>query len=191
MPQAYCIVNAKNIFMRILFKVFLWLLGIVALLAVIGFFLPKKVHVERTAYINAPPSVVYGYINDLKTYDQWMPWNKLDPNWKVVFGNTTTGKDAWYSWDSENKNVGKGKLTITESVPNQKVVTLLEFTGFSSSLGGWTILPKDSGTNITWYMDSDMGLNPVNRWFGVFFDKMMGPDFEKGLADLKQLSEHK
>jgi len=175
--------------MRFLKRLLMVIVVLVILVVVIAFFLPKNVKVERTASTKASPEVVYGYLNNLKTYDEWMPWNKLDPNMKKTYGDKTEGQGAWYSWTSENKNVGSGKLTLTESKAPSDVKMALDFTGQGTANGGWTVTPAATGSNITWYMDMDMGNNPIARWMGLFMDKMVGPDFEKGLADLTKLAE--
>jgi len=176
--------------MRVLLKILLWIVGIAALLAVVGFFLPRNVRVVRNTSINANPTTVYNIVNDLKTYDNWMPWNKIDPAMKKEFGPSTTGEGAWYTWKSENKNVGEGKITITESVPGKLVRTRLDFKGFDNpGLSGWELTEKNGGTDVKWFMDSDMGDNPFGHIIGLFMDKMMGSDFEKGLTDLKKLAE--
>ncbi|MFT3934801.1 MAG: SRPBCC family protein [Chitinophagaceae bacterium] len=176
--------------MRILKKVLSWLLILILLVAVIGLFLPRKVHIERSATVNASPTAVYNLVNDLKTYDKWMPWNKLDAKWKVEYGPQTTGTGAWYKWESTNKNVGKGQLTIDESVPGNKVVTRLNFEGFDTpAMGGYIMKPDGGKTNLTWYMDTDMGANPFSHWMGLFMGKLMGPQFDKGLADIAAMAD--
>ena len=86
----------------------------------------------------------------------------------------------------------KVNSTITESVPEKLVKTKLDFKGFDNpGLAGWEITEKSGGTDVSWYMDSDMGGNPFGHIVGLFMDKMMGSDFEKGLTDLKKLAESK
>ena len=176
--------------MKAILKIFLWLAGIILLLLLVGFFLPKNVKIERTATIHAKPAAVYSLLNNLSTYDKWMPWNQLDPQWKVTYAAQTSGTGAWYQWDSKNKDVGKGKLSIVESVPDEKVITQLEFEGFDEpAVGGWLIKPAADGTQLTWYMNSSMGNNPAYRWMGLLMDKMMGPQFEKGLQNISKLAD--
>jgi uncharacterized protein YndB with AHSA1/START domain len=176
--------------MKAIFKILLWLVGVVIILFLAGFFLPKNVHIERTASINAKPEAVYHLLNDLTTYDKWMPWNQMDPNWKVEYAAQKTGKGAWYKWQSKNSKVGTGKLTIDETVPNKKVITKMEFEGFNEpSLGGWQLKPKGNGTELKWYMNSSMGNNPLYRWMGLFMDKMAGPQFETGLGNISKLAD--
>ncbi len=175
--------------MKAIFKILLWLVGVFIALLLVGFFLPKNAHIERTAVIPAKPESVYKLINDLGTYDKWMPWNKLDPNWKVEYAAQKQGAGAWYKWNSTNKQVGNGKLTIDETVPNSKVVTKMEFADFAEpSYGGWELTPQGDATSMKWYINSNLGNNPVYRWMGLFMDKMVGPQFDSGLANIKSLA---
>ncbi|ULQ57564.1 SRPBCC family protein [Flavihumibacter rivuli] len=176
--------------MKWLKKVLLVVLVIIGLFLLIGAFLPGKASITRSVEIAAPAASVYAVLNNLKTYDHWMPWNQIDTNWKVEYAGVTEGKGAWYKWESDNPDVGKGKLTITESVPYQKVMTSLEFEGFDEpSPAGWEITASGNTTKVTWTMDAAMGHNPLNRWVGLFFDKLLGPQFESGLSMLKQKIE--
>ncbi len=177
--------------MRVLVRIVLWLLVIVVIIGLIGFFLPKNVSVDRSIAINAEPAVVYNLVNDLKTYDEWMPWNKRDPQMTKEFGPKTVGEGAWYKWNSKDKNVGTGKLTIVESVPSQKVTTSLEFAGYDPTEGGWDMKPNGNGTEVRWFMNTNMGNNPFSRWMGLMMNQMVGPEFEKGLQDLKRIAEEK
>ena len=119
--------------MRFLKRLLVFLVVLIVLLVIVAFFLPKNVHVERSVTSKASPEAVYGYLNNLKTYDEWMPWNKIDPNMKKTWGDKSEGQGAWYSWVSDNSNVGKGKLTITESQPATSVKTSLDFEGQGTS----------------------------------------------------------
>ena len=153
------------------------------------FLLPRHVHVDRSVSISAPPAKVFSIVNDLKTYDDWMPWNRVDPNMKKQYGDKTTGPGAWYTWQSDNKSVGHGKFQITSAVPDQQVTCALTFADMAPSVTGWNLKGNEQSTRIDWFMDADMGMNPAGRWFGLFFDKMVGPDFTKGLDSLKKMAE--
>ena len=178
-----------------LIKRILWgVAALLLLLILVSFFLPGTVHIERSKVIKAPPATVFSLVNNLRTYDDWMPWNRKDPGMQQTFGDKDAGAGASYSWTSTDKEVGNGTLTITESVPDQKVLTSLDFGDMGTSIGGWVLSPQDSGTRIVWYMDSKMtGKNIfhslVGKYMGLFMDKMVGPDFEQGLDSLKSISE--
>ncbi|MBI2730622.1 MAG: SRPBCC family protein [Sphingobacteriales bacterium] len=167
---------------------------LVVLLLLVSFFLPSKVHVERSLQMNGvKPASVYAQINDLKSYDKWMPWNKKDPNMKKNWGEKTSGVGASYSWESKVKDVGNGSMTITESVPDKLVKTDLNFMENGVAKAGWELNEKDGGTNVKWFMESEATGNfftkAVSKYFFFFMDKMVGPDFEQGLAELKKAAE--
>lgn len=184
--------------MKWLKRILLSLLVLVILVVGISFFLPKTAKVERSATINARPEVVFGIVNNLKSYDKWMTWNQMDPNWKVKMSDQTSGKDATYSWESDLRDVGKGSMTITDSKPNELVTSDLEFAGMGISKCGFNLSPDGEGTKINWYMNSDMSqasfINGVmGKWMCTLgaMDKMAGSEFEKSLANLKKLAESK
>lgn len=171
-------------------RILAWILGIIAIILLIGAFLPGTATVSRSATIKAPAATVFGVLSDLTTYDAWMPWNQIDSAMKKTYGPLTKGKGAWYSWSSENWKVGEGKLSITEAVPNKLVTTALLFGGADTpSMANWSLEETNGATSVKWTMVAEMGRNPISRWFGLFAESMMGPDFEKGLAQLKQKIE--
>ena len=160
------------------------LVVLVAVLAIIGMFMSPKVHVARTMDMKSSPDAVYNQVADLKMWDNWMPWNKMDPAMKKTYGEKTVGEGAMYSWESDNNNVGKGSITITKAVPNEMVETNLSFMGEGNATGGYQIEKTDAGSKVTWSMDMDMGGNPFKRLMGSMMDKMMGPYFDQGLHSL-------
>lgn len=178
-------------FMKNLLRVLGWIAAIVTALLVIGAFLPGTANISRSVTINAPSSTVFGVLNNLKTYNAWMPWNQKDSTMVQEFGQITEGKGAFYTWRSNHPQVGKGKLSITESIPGKQVMTSIEFGGFDrAAAAGWDLAENKDGTTVIWHMESELSHNPVNRWFGLFLDKMIGPDFENGLSQLKTKIEN-
>lgn len=175
--------------MKILKRIGLILLVLIVLLVLIAFFLPRKIHVERSLVINKPTSVVFENVNDFTRWNTWSPWHELDTTTAYTFSQNPAGKDAWFSWKSNHREVGSGKLTITESTPEQLIKTRLEFEGMAPSEADFTFAQENGATKITWTMDTDVGFNPIGRWFGVFMDGMLGQMYEKGLAKLKKVSE--
>ena len=99
---------------------------------------------------------------------------------------------AYYTWASEQNNVGKGKVTILESKPNELVLNRMEFEERGEAMSHFILTAKDTtSTKLVWTFESDNGLNPISRWVGLFMDKMLGPDYEKGLANMKAYCELK
>ena len=150
---------------------------------------PDSFRVQRTVSIKAPPGKIYPMINDLKAWAAWSPYEKKDPAMKRTFGAVTAGKGATYSWEGD-KNVGQGNMEILESTP-QKVVIKLDFLKpfEAHNVAEFTLVPKGDTTDVTWAI---YGPSPyMSKVMTTFMnmDKMIGSDFDKGLADLKAAAE--
>lgn len=151
---------------------------------------PDTFHVERSATIQAPPEAVYPLIADFRNWPSWSPWEKLDPAMKRTFSGAPSGVGAVYAWQGNN-DVGAGQMEITEANPTSKVAIRLQFLEpmESSSTTEFTLTPQAGGTGVTWAMH---GPNPyLSKVMSVFmsFDKMIGKDFETGLANLAAQAE--
>ncbi|HEY4799037.1 MAG TPA: SRPBCC family protein [Bacteroidia bacterium] len=174
--------------MKIIKGILITIVILAILVAGIGFLMPRKVNVERSLTMKAPAEIIHAQVNNLKTWTKWSPWQKLDPNMKTEYNSIAEGTGASSKWVSENKNVGSGDMTITSSTPDS-IVIAINFMEHGTSIGKFAFSKSESGTKVTWSMQSDMGMNPIGRIFGMFMDKMVGPDFETGLANLKLLTE--
>lgn len=175
--------------MKILKFIGLGLLILIILLVAVAYLLPRHAKVERTVIIKATPEIVFAQVNTLKNWEQWSPWHKIDPKMKLEYNEIPSGKGASYSWKSEEKNVGNGKLTITRIVPYDTINVEMNFMDEGASLAGYYFKKADSAVQLTWWMDADMGNNPIGRWMGLFMDKLVGKDFDKGLNAIKEISE--
>ena len=170
-------------------KFLMALAAVIAVLVGITMLLPSKYSVERSVTMDAPAETIFAHVNDFKQWPNWMPWIQKDPNMALTFGEKTSGEGAWYSWTSENREVGNGKLSIVEVQPGSFIKTKLEFEGQDPGYGTWTFEPSGEQTTVTWGMAGDMGMNPVGKVFAQLMDGMVGPDFEKGLASIKAITE--
>jgi uncharacterized protein YndB with AHSA1/START domain len=146
--------------------------------------------VERSTAIKAPPEKVFALINDFKAWMSWSPWEKKDPAMQRSYGAVTAGKGATYGWNGNN-NVGQGSMEIVESVPASKIGLKLDFIkpieGHNTVV--FTLAPQGDMTQVNWTMQ---GPTPfIGKIIHVFInmDKMVGGDFEEGLANLKVLAE--
>jgi Polyketide cyclase / dehydrase and lipid transport len=172
--------------MKILKKIGLFL----AIFIAIGFFMPGTTRIERSIAINAPATSIFTQINEFKNWGNWSPWHKMDPNMTLKFSEPSASVGANYTWASQK--MGNGKVTLLDEKVNEKAHFKLEFEGQGESSVDFNLLAKDStATNVSWIMTTDNGLNPIKRWFGLVMEKMMAPDFEKGLADMKSFCEMK
>jgi uncharacterized protein YndB with AHSA1/START domain len=150
---------------------------------------PDTFMVRRSASIAAPPEKIFPMIDDLRAQSAWSPFEK-DPNMKRTHSGAPRGKGAVYAWDG-NRQVGAGRIAITESVPSSKVVLLLDMVRpfKAHNTVEFTLDRIGAGTNVTWAMQ---GRQPyMAKVMGLFVDcdKMCGGMFEEGLAKLKVLAE--
>lgn len=175
-------------------KIILGILAVI-LIVVVGFcaivaMRPNDFTITRTASVNAPPEKVFEQVNDFHKWEGWSPWAKLDPAMKTTYSGPESGPGASYSWVG-NDQVGEGKMTIAESHPNQHVKIDLEFIKpwQAQNVTEFTMVPNGANTNVTWTMSGKN--NFVGKAFGMVMnmDKMIGDDFDKGLAQLKAAAE--
>jgi len=149
---------------------------------------PSKYVITRSVVVPVGPAAVYPKVADLKGWEAWSPWAKLDPTMKVEYTGTPGTVGSSYHWVGNDK-VGEGRMTITELVPDRLVRIKLEFikpwAQVSDTTFGFT--PDGTGTKVVWSMAGEHDF--VGKAFATFvdMDKAVGPDFEKGLAALKQL----
>jgi uncharacterized protein YndB with AHSA1/START domain len=151
---------------------------------------PDSFRVQRTASIKAPPEKIFALVNDLNGWRSWSPYEKKDPAMKRTLSGAAAGKGAIYEWDG-NKEVGKGRMEITDTTPPSKVLIKLDFLEpfEGHNTAEFSMQGKGDTTDVTWSL---YGPSPfITKLMGVFFDmdKMIGRDFEVGLANLKALAE--
>lgn len=169
-------------------KILLGLALVVVVFVIVVATRPADFRVVRSANIPAAPDAVFPHINDLKKWQEWSPWAKLDPNAKNTFEGLTAGAGAKFSW-AGNNDVGVGSMTITESKSPETVRIKLSFLkpmeGDSDVV--FTLKPEGTGTQVTWAMDSKNGF--AAKAFGLFVDceKMCGDQFEQGFKNLKEV----
>lgn len=152
----------------------------------VGLILPRQYEVSRTITVKAPVSTVHQHVADLDRWEAWQPWTEQDPTIKVRRSEQTTGVGAHQSWTGES---GGGELTFTESSEDTGVRYDLVFDDAYKSTGAIQHEAVGNGTRVTWTMAGDGGLNPIDRWFGLMMDSMVGPMFERGLEKLKDAAE--
>ena len=175
-------------------KNILKVIGIVIVaLIIVSFFLPNKSHVERTTTMKADVSTVYNLVNDLKKWELWSPWHKLDPKMKLEYSAATEGKGAWYKWQSENKNVGNGSMTIIDSKTNEEILTQMHFGDMGNPNATFEFEKNGDGTKVTWTFDGNSDevpfyMRPMCKYMSLMMDKFIGPDYEKGLKNLDSVS---
>src|ERR1041385_1051871 len=175
--------------MKVLKYILIGLVCLVVVICILELILPKDFTVARSTVINAPANVVLNNIKNLKNMETWSPWSKRDPNMKIEFGGNDGEVGSWMTWEG-NKEVGKGKQEVA-TITNTSVDTKLTFIEpwESKSDVNFTIADTAGASKVTWTMKGKSPF-PFNV-FGLFMnmDKMVGDDFNQGLANLKTLSE--
>ena len=176
----------------VLRKVLIVLAALVVILVGVIAIRPSTFQVERSTRIAAPPDVVFGLVNDFHAWDRWSPWAKLDPNMKFEIGGTPTGSGtgATYHWIGNDK-VGEGKMLISESRSPQSVAIRLDFIKPMASVNrtDFTFKPDGSGTRVDWVMTGPLDFMGKGMDLFVGMDKMIGPDFERGLTGMRREAE--
>jgi hypothetical protein len=151
---------------------------------------PSEYTVTRSINISAAAEAIFPHVNDLRQFQVWNPWGKIDPAMKIAFEGPQSGKGAIYSWAGNNK-VGEGRMTITDSRPGELVHMHMDFFKPMAGTGEveFSFKPQGSQTVVTWTMTG--GNNFAGKAFGMFMnmDKMIGGQFERGMADLKAVVE--
>jgi uncharacterized protein YndB with AHSA1/START domain len=178
--------------MRFLKRLAIGLVLLVLTAVVVVWLQPDDYRLTRSTVIAAPAAAVFAQVNDLKKWDDWSPWAKLDPAAKVTFSGPPAGPGATFAW-SGNDKVGEGTMTITESRPNERVATRTDFVKpFAGTSHSDFIFSEAGGqTNVIWTMSGTNNFIGKAMCLFVSMEQMLGPDFEKGLAQIKQVVERK
>ncbi|MES2560227.1 MAG: SRPBCC family protein [Bacteroidota bacterium] len=180
--------------MKVLKTIGLVLAGLIFLIVIISFFLPGSYHVERSTVINTDASIPFNMAKDFREWDKWSPWHKIDTTMVKTYSDIQGEVGSWYTWDSKNPDAGKGKITITKLTQNEFIENEMAFDGMGISMAAYKFEPVEGGIKVTWTLDGEGKGMPwymmvPAKYFNLMMDRMVGKDYEKGLAKLKELSE--
>ncbi len=160
------------------------------LLLVVVWLQPTDFRIQRSTIVAVPDRAVFIHVNDLRSWEAWSPWAKLDSAVVDTYEGPAAGVGASHHWHGNNK-VGEGRMTITDSQPHRRIQLRLDFVRPFKCCNDveFTFEPSGSQTLVTWVMTGKN--NFMGKAFGLLMnmDKMVGKDFEKGLASLKQVAE--
>jgi uncharacterized protein YndB with AHSA1/START domain len=163
----------------------------IAIVLILAAAKPDTFSVRRAATVRAPPEKIFPLINDFHRWGTWSPYENRDPAMKRSYSGPANGVGAVYGWDGNN-NVGAGRMEILDASAPAKIVIKLDF--FKPFEGHntaeFTMLPQGDATNVTWVMHGPASF--MSKLMQVFMnlDRMIGKDFEIGLANLKRLTEN-
>ena len=173
-------------------KIFIGVAAFIGIFLIVAALQPNDFRVTRSITIAAEPAAIFPHINNPKLFHEWNPWAKIDPKAKETYEGPSEGVGSKMSWEGNNE-VGKGGMTNIESRPNEFVKFDMEFIApmAGRSIAEFTLYQKGSETVVTWSMYGPK--NFIAKAFGLFMscDDMIGGQFEKGLANLKAITESK
>lgn len=156
--------------------------GVVAVAVAATFLLPRTVEVSRSALLPVAPEAVLTLASSTDGYQTFNPYRTADPALKITPFGPAGGVGAGFAFEGKG---GKGTQTVV-AITDTSVTYAIDMGAMGKPTQSITAKPAAGGTEVTWRVESDMGLNPVFRVFGLFMDGMMGPVFEQGLANLEK-----
>ncbi|MBL0332524.1 MAG: SRPBCC family protein [Chlorobiota bacterium] len=179
--------------MKILKRLLIAILGIIALFLIIAIFVKKEYVVKRDIVINKPKQDVFNYIKFLKNQNEYSKWSKMDANMKKEFKGTDATIGFISSWDSENKDVGKGEQEIVKITEGSRVDYEIRFKIPFESTSNAYMSTEENGPNqtkVTWEFNGKMNY-PMNLMLLFMdMDKEIGSDLNIGLNNLKGIQEN-
>ena len=169
-----------------------WTLAVIGTIALVivaaGFMIPSTFSVQRSVEINAAPRKVYDLVVEPRRWKDWSVWTRRDPDMRITYSGPPFGMGAKWSWVS--KSEGTGTMEFTRVEPDRAVEYTLSFPDYNMrSTGALRLEPSGNATRVTWTNAGDVGGNPIKHYLVLMMDRMVGADFEGGLANLKALAE--
>ena len=169
-------------------KVFYAIIALIVLYFVLALFGPKQVKAERTITISAAPEVVREKLGDYRFFhEQWSPWTLRDPNMKTTFTGEPGQPGHKYVWEG-NKDVGSGEMELVRH-SGDSIVQVLRFAGQGDAMAYHIVKPAAGGSEVSWGLGFDVGFFWRTPMLFMNMDKMIGADYEQGLARLKEVVE--
>lgn len=176
-------------------KLFYSIVIIIIIFVVVGLFLPRQVHIERSAQIDRPATLVFALLNSYSSFNAWSPWTARDPSAVYSRSGPEKGVGAKLSWSGDPRLTGSGEQEIMESEPYSLVRVRFQFDNQGAADMAYELEDLGASTRVTWSFDTDVTAGQgffgsiMARYFGLFFDRWLGTDYEQGLANLKRLAE--
>jgi len=173
-----------------LIRILIVVLAVVAVFVVVAATRPAAFSYVRSISIAAPPAQVFARVVDFAAWPAWSPWAKLDPAMKTAYAGEPGHVGASYTW-SGNDKVGEGRMTLTDVQDSSRIAIRLEFLRpfASTNESVFTFAPDGAGTRVSWSMSGTNNFMAKAASIFMNMDKMIGGDFERGLAQLKQQAE--
>jgi len=164
--------------------------GILAIFAIVVAMQPSEFTVERSTTIAAPPDVVFNQVNNFHNWEAWSPWLPLDPQCQKTYEGPDAGEGAKFHWAGNDK-VGEGRMQIAESTAPKHITIDLDFIRpfAAQNVTFFTFSPEPDGTKVIWNMSGKNNFIGKAMCLFMSMDKIVGDDFKKGLAAMKEIAE--
>lgn len=164
--------------------------AIVVILAIVIALQPSAFRITRSSAFDAPPGAVFEQVNNFHNWNEWSPWARMDPNARYTFTGPEVGPGSSLAW-SGNNQVGEGRMTITDSRPDERVVMKLEFLKpfTATHAAEFTFTPEGEQTRMTWSMSGENNFLGKAMSLVMNCEKMIGGQFEQGFANLRSIVE--
>lgn len=177
--------------MKVLKIISIIILGLIAIEVIAGLLAPKKCHVERTVVINAPRALVFTHVNYWKNWQDWSPWAERDSTMLATVEGPDGQKESICKWVGDPKLTGSGEMISTGVIENKELKYHLHFSEHieSESEGYVKLADVDDGIQVTWAFYGETPFPRNVMMLLIDMDGMVGPDFERGLALLKDIVE--
>jgi uncharacterized protein YndB with AHSA1/START domain len=174
--------------MQLLKRLLISLAALIFIIIAVAYMMPNQYGVIRSIKINTSPEKIYPLIATPKEWQKWSVWNRRDPNMEVLYSGPETGTGA--AWDWKSKSEGNGGMKLTKVLTNQVIHYELYFEDMGKpSTGNLSLEADGASTKVTWTMTGSSEGNLMMKLFVPFIDKMVGPDFDSGLQNLKLVAE--
>lgn len=170
-------------------KAGLWAGLFLLALILVSFLFPSTIKVSRSIEVNAPMDRVFDQVNDLRNWEKWSPWKRMDPTMVMTFSNPPVGQNAFYKWESQDKRMGTGTLTLNKVTNMEEIVTGIDFGDRGRSISTFQFSHKKDAILVTWSMDQKVGVMPWSRYFGVIMKSALKKQFDEGLKGIKFYTE--
>lgn len=171
-------------------KIALALVAVIIVFLIVVAMQPADFRIERSTKIAAPSADIFSQVNDFHNWPAWSPWEKLDPAMKKTYSGPAAGPGSVYEWTGNDK-VGEGRMTLTDSRPGDLIRIELKFIKpfEATNTSEFAFKPDAGGTNVIWSMTGHNNFMAKGAGLFMNMDKLVGDDFEKGLAQLKTTVE--
>jgi len=174
---------------KLLKKIGVWAGLFLLVLILFSLLLPSEIKVKRSIEISAPIDRVFDHVNDLRNWEKWDPWKRMDPTMVMTFSNPPVGQNAFYKWESQDKRLGKGTLTLIRVVTNEEIETAIDFDGKAKASSKFVFAHKGDNIEVTWTMHDEVGMLPWNKYFGLMMRGELKKQFDQGLKAMKFYAE--